>query len=165
MSERHPDRVEGLRLVAHTLFQMGDYQESVKHYRQALSLDPRNPIFLEELGNGLHQLKRMDEAIETLHEARAVSPTRPRPYALLGMIHYRQRRYPEAVAELQRAVSLGGRDWHTLGWLCHAYEANLQFDQSTNCWRSFTARFPDEVVPLPSLPEVLNNVWIAERRR
>lgn len=165
MSERHPDRVEGLRLVAHTLFQMGDYQESVKHYRQALALDPRNPLLLEDLGAGLRGLERTEEAMEAFHQARTISPTRPRPYALIGMTHYRERRYKEAVAEFQRAVSLGARDWHTLGWLCHAYQANLQFDQSTSCWRSFAARFPDEVVPLPSLPEVLNNMWVAERQR
>ncbi len=160
-----PDQVKSLWVLGHIYHLMGDDAQSVKHYREAASLDPSNPVFLENLGLGLRNLGRIDEAISAFSRARDIAPSRPLPHTQLGYLYLWERSPKEAVGEFEQAMRLGGFDWHTFGGLCHAYQANLDFEGGARCWQAFSARYPNEVVPLPSLPEALNNMWVQGRRR
>jgi serine/threonine protein kinase/Flp pilus assembly protein TadD len=110
------------------------YQErsSPESLREALALLdraaavrdlPPSPVLALDRAGYLEGLGRGDEARAARDEAARVPPASARDHYLLALGHARERRYAEAVAELDRAVVLNPRhywSWSLRG-LCHLH--------------------------------------------
>lgn len=154
-----PDDPAAISRLGQVHLLLGDHATAVEHYRRAAALDPYNPAPLEGLGFSLRELGRVDEAISVLQRARALAPSRPRSFELLGYVYYHERRYKEAIAEFERAVALGDWSLQTVAMVCHSYQGALDFHKGQECFLFIRSQRPDEVLPIPSLPEAINNMY------
>jgi tetratricopeptide (TPR) repeat protein len=162
MAQIRPDAAQGPARLGRVHALMGDHAAAERFWRQALLARPGDPETLVGLGLALRYLGREREAEDRFRQALAVS-SGFQARRELGLLYYWQARYAEAAAELRTAIRLGAADRDTIGMLCLTYEAAREFARSTQCFRRMAFAFPGVVLPLPSLPEVLNNVYMAER--
>lgn len=137
---------------------LGDDGRSVEHYRQAVRLDPRNPVLAEGIGNGLRNLGRAEEAIAAYRQALAISPQRGRTHVLLAGLYHDRGRYQEAVREYERAFALGERDATALENLCALYHVTSHFARAQDCFQAVLATDPKNPRALRLLPEIRENL-------
>jgi tetratricopeptide (TPR) repeat protein len=120
------------------------YEDCVYYARGGLAMDPGNLRLRTSLAQCLALLGLQDRALEELRSAEALRPDDPEAYALEGRILMWKRAYREAMAPLQKAVSLQPRLADTLRVLASAhalagddaqairrYEAALALDGSS----------------------------------
>ena len=60
-------------------------------------------------------------------------------------------------------MRFGARDLYSVAALCHAYDRAGEAALRTRCFQAIKRAYPDEVLPLPSLPEALNNLYVGNR--
>jgi WD40 repeat protein len=86
-----------------------DYRRAVADFEAALALDPDRPDIrrglVSILTNGPIAIRNLDRAEELVRAALRRDPASLADLGDLGMILYRQGRYPEAIAALEPAVS------------------------------------------------------------
>lgn len=93
------------RGIAHD--RSGDGEASEDDFRAALALNPEQPQVLNYLGYSLvEQQRNLDEALDMIERAVAVSPDSGYIVDSLGWVLYRLGRYEEAVGHMERAVEL-----------------------------------------------------------
>ncbi|MBI2264253.1 MAG: tetratricopeptide repeat protein, partial [Armatimonadetes bacterium] len=62
------------------------YEEALNAFSQACTLVPKDPAYLEDLGNALTALDRVQEAEDTYKRAMQLNPERPSPHLRLGCL-------------------------------------------------------------------------------
>lgn len=162
MVQIQPEAAQGPARLGRVHALMGDHAAAERFWRQALLARPGDPDMLVGLGLALRFLGREREAEDTFRQALAASAGF-QARRELGLLYYWQGRYAEAAAELRTAIRLGATDRDTIGVLCLTYEGAREFARSTQCFQRMAFSFPGVVLPLPSLPEVLNNVYVGGR--
>ncbi|GAB4346913.1 MAG: YcaO-like family protein [Desulfobulbaceae bacterium] len=91
------------------LYDSGLHGEALAHFDRALTLDPRDediPYLYSYKGCCLRDLGRFEEAIEALEEGRRYDDERPDIHNMLGVCHYKGKRFETAARHFQRAVEL-----------------------------------------------------------
>jgi Tfp pilus assembly protein PilF len=97
------------------------YDQAAEQYRCAIELTPDNAIPHGNLGVALDNLRRADEAEPELKKSIELQPTYP-AYSMLGRLYYRQRRWVEAAANIEKALELNHTDYRIWANLALAYE-------------------------------------------
>ena len=93
-------------LKAGALDRAGDWSGAKALLKQAVAIDPRQPIVLNYLGYGmLEHNENLDEAQGYIERASALDPQDPAIADSLGWVYYKQGNYPGAIAALERAVA------------------------------------------------------------
>jgi len=80
-----------------TLLNLGNNEEALACFEEALTIDPANIEALLKKGTVLERLQRMEEAIDTYDRAIAVDNSKTTAYLLKGGVFNRMKRYPEAL--------------------------------------------------------------------
>jgi len=96
-----PDAWNNLGVIATREGRVGD---SVPCFLEALRLNPRHLLSLDNLGNAYRSLKRYDEARKVLERALEVAPQDPEANYSLGMVFAQTDDTAKAEEHLQRAV-------------------------------------------------------------
>jgi serine/threonine protein kinase/tetratricopeptide (TPR) repeat protein len=91
---------------AEYLTAMGRHDKAIAEIKQALDLDPRSPIITRDVGWHYYCARQYDRAIEQGQETLKIDPNFPQAHTLLGLAYVKKGMFPEAIAELQRAVDL-----------------------------------------------------------
>jgi len=105
-----------------TLTAMGRFDEAEPQIRRSVELEPLSAAVLHEaIWNSL-SWRRYDEAVERSLKALEIDPNYFLVRYWLGLTYVAQKKYPEAIRELQTAVDLcrRGVSW-VVGALGHAY--------------------------------------------
>lgn len=100
-------------------------QSALLYFQQALELSPSNPILLNNLGNALYNLGRLEEARTAYEQAVTAEPAYPRPYRNLGLLYQALDLPEKAVTAYRTFLALDpqdGKAWHNLGLLHQAQE-------------------------------------------
>jgi tetratricopeptide (TPR) repeat protein len=121
----------------------GRYEDHVSICRFMMRADPS---FTESYSSGgwlLENLGRNDEALAVYRAAARAVPTNWRPLHDLGYFYYQQKRYPEAIETLEKAVGLSPPAfvWHILA---HSYEKSGDRTRSIATWRRCLKLFPED---------------------
>jgi tetratricopeptide (TPR) repeat protein len=85
-------------------------KEAADLFRQALALEPDNPVGCSNLGQILIEIGRvedLDESEQLCLKAIRLTPDRPQPINNLGNVYRAMNRYEEALECYQKAISLG----------------------------------------------------------
>ncbi|MDD3618355.1 MAG: YcaO-like family protein [Desulfobulbaceae bacterium] len=91
------------------LYDLGNPAEALAHFDRALDLDPEEedlPYLYAYKGCCLRDMARFDEAIEALETGRRHDDERPDIHNMLGVCHFKGRRYAAAAEHFRRAVEL-----------------------------------------------------------
>ncbi|MGH9330320.1 MAG: tetratricopeptide repeat protein, partial [Vicinamibacterales bacterium] len=94
------------------------FDEAVAQYREATLLSPDNPRAFAVLGGVLTLAGRYPEAIEACRRSLQLAPN-PSAYSNWGMVAYRQRRFTDAISQLEMASALS-QDYRRVGNLARA---------------------------------------------
>jgi tetratricopeptide (TPR) repeat protein len=101
------------------LLRAGRIEESIAEYRKSASLVPENASAINNLGAALLMDGQLEAATRTFETSLAVEPTRS-AYANLGTLYYYQGRFPDAVAQYERAEALASADHSVVSALADA---------------------------------------------
>ncbi len=158
LREVRPEDPRGTSRLAEVLALKDENEAAVALFREALARDPRNAQVLVGLGNALEGLKRYDESLSAFAQAASLAPEWFEPHRRRATVLLFRKRYAESSREFERALDLGDRAIFTLSGLCHAYQGGGQADRAAWCFGVLRSVNPDAIVPVPSMPEVLNNM-------
>jgi tetratricopeptide (TPR) repeat protein len=104
---------------------MGRNKEAMEEITIAQKLDPLSRIVNTAAGYIHYYARDYDEAERASKVVLAQDPNFMAAHAVLGLTYEQKRAYPEAIAELQRALDLSGGESPTyIGSLGHAYAAS-----------------------------------------
>ena len=84
---------------------LGQLDNAVKQFEQAVSLHPYRAVFWSNLGRAQALLGRHDQAVRTFQQALTLDPNQAGPHKNLGMLYFLRGQYQEAVVHFQQAVS------------------------------------------------------------
>ena len=93
-----------LRSRANRCIAEGRWPDAVATYRQALELEPGHATAWSNLGFGLRQLERLDEAEAALNRALSLDPAFEEPHLFLGQVAEARGDIPGAMRHLGDAV-------------------------------------------------------------
>jgi TolB-like protein/DNA-binding winged helix-turn-helix (wHTH) protein/Tfp pilus assembly protein PilF len=117
--ELDPNYAEGHRAYAVYLLTVRRHEEAVAEGRRAQELSPLSPVVDVELAGALRRVGRYEEAIQHVHRALEIDPKFDRAYVTLASVYLGQGDVPKAVAALEKAASLTGREGGA--WLGYLY--------------------------------------------
>ncbi len=104
--------------AANKFFEDGDYARALEEYDAALREEPQNIHALRGRARSLMQLGRDSEALAVFDEAIAREPDFGATYANRGILYDRMGKYPQAIADYEKALQLDreladGPNWLT----------------------------------------------------
>ena len=85
-------------------------EEALVQIRQAMALDPLNPVHLGELGSLFFTARQYDESNRAFQKAFELDPDYIWPHVGFGEIYGVHKMYREAISELEKAVNLSNRN-------------------------------------------------------
>jgi predicted Zn-dependent protease len=101
-----PDSARKQELLAQILAEQDRPAESAKAWRKALALEPKNPVYAEELAAQLYLARELGEALPRLEALAKQQPEEPRWSFFLGDIYLQQQKVELAIPMLERARKL-----------------------------------------------------------
>jgi tetratricopeptide (TPR) repeat protein len=94
------------RNLAGELYNRGEMDEAISHFREFVRLRPEVANSHYNLGVALHKIGQTDEAIRQFQEALRLDPDDADIYYNLGVAFYQQGRSDEAISLFQEAIRL-----------------------------------------------------------
>lgn len=119
--ELNPNYANGHHWYAEYLSLVGRHDEAIAESERARELDPLSNIINTWVGSRYFFARRYDRAIEQYRNAVEMDPNFVPVHLVLGHALEQKHMYREAIAELERAVSLTGRSPVYLASLAHVY--------------------------------------------
>jgi TolB-like protein/DNA-binding winged helix-turn-helix (wHTH) protein/Flp pilus assembly protein TadD len=119
--ELNPSYASARLWYAHYLAARRRFNEALQEVHTARDLDPLSPIITTQVGWICFLMGRNEEAIAGCRKVLESYPDYMWAHWQLGLAHTQQSRYDQAVATLERAASLSGRNPAVLGGLAWAY--------------------------------------------
>lgn len=101
----HPD-AEAHRILARSFTAARQYDDAIRHLREAVRIDPRNPDAHLELALAFEAASLTDQAIAELKTAARLEPDNAWTHATMGLIHLKQDNVDEAIDEFRAAARL-----------------------------------------------------------
>jgi tetratricopeptide (TPR) repeat protein len=108
---------------------------AVKLLRKALTLEPDEPSILHNLGVGLHNLKRYQEAEQILRKVLAIDQKRAESWHALGIVLDMMGKPEEGIAAVRKSLAIDSTDpmkWVTLGFI---HERMERFEEAETIYR------------------------------
>ena len=118
--ELSPGYAYGYQWYGVFLYGLGRNAEALAMSQHAQQLDPVSPNILNQVGFHLAILGRYDEAIAQFHRLIELDPSHD-IHLPLGFIYMKMKKFPEAIAEHEKAVELSGRKTIPLTHLAYDY--------------------------------------------
>jgi Tfp pilus assembly protein PilF len=117
----NPNCANGHHWYAEFLSLLGRHPEAIAESERARELDPLSNITNTWVGSRYFYAREYDKAIEQYRHAAEMDPDFVPVHLVLGQALEQKHTYQEAIAELERAVSLSGGSPVYLASLAHAY--------------------------------------------
>lgn len=87
-----------------------DAEQAIVEYKEALTLDPKNPELLKKTAQAYFSLGNMESARHSAEEALALTPHRTELLKLLAQVAMSERDYPSALSRLGQLAQLQPED-------------------------------------------------------
>lgn len=102
------DVAYGNRALAH--WEMGNFQEALHDYLEAVKLNPLNTVALRGAGEMLNKLDHSLDAVSYLSAAVKLDPKYAAAYTALGVAYYNSEEWLKSYQALKKAVELDPED-------------------------------------------------------
>jgi tetratricopeptide (TPR) repeat protein len=120
-------------------------EEAIRHFEEAIGIDPRHPGVHNNLAMALRESGRLDEAVAHYQEALRLRPDAPVPLKNLGTTLLQMGRHSEAVDALARSVRLAPDDSDALLLLGQALEGTGRVSEALLQFEAALRLSPDSV--------------------
>jgi tetratricopeptide (TPR) repeat protein len=90
------------------LFAAGKYEEAVRHYNEAIKIDPNNVKGYNNRGVAYAKMGKYDQAISDYTKALQLNPQFAEAYHNRALASFRAKNYAQSCSDLQRLRQLGG---------------------------------------------------------
>jgi eukaryotic-like serine/threonine-protein kinase len=124
--ELNPNDAIAYHWYAHYLEAAGRMQESEAASTHAYGVDPVNPEMGVHLQWHYYYTHEYDRSLEEAHKTLDVDPNFAEAHLYIGLAYEQKKLYPQAIAELQKAMQLSGARVITQSALGHAYGVSGQ---------------------------------------
>ena len=108
----------------------GQYDTAVDRYREALTLKPRSPQALSNLGVCLYLGGHLQDAVEPLQNALSIDPSQLPANLILGMDYVKLGEHGKALTPLQRVLHQDNKNRDALLALASAFFGLHQYDKA-----------------------------------
>ena len=129
----------------------GRLDESLAEMSRAHQLDPLALQNTIEWGWVSYLMHRSDDAESRIRLALDLNPNYAQAHWRLGLVQIQQRKYPEAIASIQRSIDLGVFQPYAAGGLMTAYALSGDRAAAKKVLDDLERRFPREYVPPVSI--------------
>lgn len=155
-----PDNASALAQVGYFHSLIGEYEQAVDYFNQAIAREPQNPEFYGKRGlaRSLEEQGLTEAAVVAYKKASALAPRASQPHQFLGALYYRKRRLSEAIVEYEQAVQLGDFGYYTLIPLCQSYDRLGRYRPAIACYQEVLARFPNDTLATRQLAHMQRNI-------
>ena len=137
--------------------------EAIEEARASLKLDPVSMAAEANLAMMFYYGGHPEEALKSCRKALEMEPALPRPHEHLGRTLLEQGAFSEAVAALERSVSLSGREPRYLASLGYAYGVTGSVDASRRILEELTETAEHQYVAASDL--ALANLGLGEQHQ
>lgn len=140
-----PDSVfdkEATQFYASTMLMTGDTAKALDLYLRLVNANPEDCALSLQLGDQLYKAKRYDQVIDVFTRRIASCPDQPKssPYLFIGLSHFTQKRYDEAIEALNSSVAADSTMFQPQYWLMNAYAAKKEFGKAADVARAMVRR-------------------------
>ena len=104
--KQRPDHFDALHLLGVIAWQTKDFPKAEQLIGKAININPDNAAAHSNLGNVLHGLMRLDEALGSYDRAITLNPLHVEAYNNRGIVLKDLKRLNEALASYDRAIEL-----------------------------------------------------------
>jgi len=119
--ELSPNYATAFHWYSMFLSAQGRHEEALIRIRRAQELDPLSAIITVVPTMLLFYARRYDDALEECEKVIRRFPDAPQPYLWRGATYIEKDSFQDGIANLERAIGLGGRNPLYLGMLSYAY--------------------------------------------
>ena len=124
------EQIDQLFLQAQADIAKGQYDAAAERYRRALTLEPRSPQALSNLGVCLYLGGHLQDAVEPLQNALSIDPSQLPANLILGMDYVKLGEPEKAVAPLQGVLRQDSKNRDALLALASAFFGLHQYDNA-----------------------------------
>ena len=117
----NPSNSQAHERYATYLQSLGRFDDALEERKLALDLDPLSVFRVADVGYPLYFAGKSDEAIRAFRSALDLDSRFFWSHLWIGQVKVRQRQYPEAVVEIERALEPSNRNTRVLATLGNAY--------------------------------------------
>ncbi len=131
-AKKSPNKVKPHINLGNMLSAQGKFEEAIKHYSTALSLEYSQPEAHNNLGAALMQLERVDEAIISFTNATRINPKFGKAFKNLGAAYSEKELFEQAVASFKKAVQANTKYAEAHNGLGNALGNLKRFNEAAN---------------------------------
>jgi TolB-like protein/Flp pilus assembly protein TadD len=142
----HPGVVRAHDVYGKFLSRIGQPEQAVSELRQAVQLDPLNPLPRASLARGLYLVRRHREAIQEANAGLELRQLEAEMLAPLSLAHGALGHHREAIDAARRCVEIQERSSNALGLLGHAYAAAGQRAEALDILHELERRAEQQTV-------------------
>ncbi|MBI5643613.1 MAG: tetratricopeptide repeat protein [Deltaproteobacteria bacterium] len=106
IAEKSPDKARAHINLGFAYREEGLLDEALDEYRKALTIEPQNPVLLNNIGVAHLMLGNIDEAIKAIKSSIQARPDYPESHNSLGYAYFTKGRIDEAIVEYNEALKL-----------------------------------------------------------
>ena len=121
---------------------LGEFEQAISEYRQAIALNPNSPIIYNRLGVAYSELKQYDAALDAYQKALALSPMTAEPHYNMGLVYLKQGKLPRALEAFKRAITLNAAWKDAYTGLGEVYLKQGDLEQAAHAYKQATRLNP-----------------------
>ena len=137
-----PSSAEAYYKSATTHHDLGEFDQAISEYRQAIALNPNSPIIHNRLGVAYSELKQYDAALDAYQKALVLSPMTAEPHYNMGLVYLKQGDLPRAAEAFKRAVAIDAEWGDPYTGLGEVYLKQGDFGQAARAYKQATRLNP-----------------------
>ncbi len=119
--QQNPNNSEILHLQGLVQARSGDLRAALSSFAQAISLDPKQAVYHNNISNAYKFSGNLDYAFRHLHESLRLAPNNAESYNNLASLYYTQGQFKQAIPVLEKAIRLNPYSWEAHYNLANCY--------------------------------------------
>jgi FOG: TPR repeat len=108
------------------------YEDAAREFRRAISINPKDPLYYDDLAFCLEKLERYDQAIEVINQVLSLDPKDSFAHRELGIGYYSKQQLEKAIKALQQSLSLDPTDFFSHLYLGYALYRSQKYDAAAD---------------------------------
>ncbi|MBN2010167.1 tetratricopeptide repeat protein [candidate division KSB1 bacterium] len=146
-----PDDRDANFTMASILYNIHNYHHAIPYFEQALKIDPKNKMGINQLGYTYARIGQYEKAISTLQTYQKIAPNEPNPYDSMGEIYWYFGEFAKAEQQYQKALQINNKFHLSMGHLGNIYMDNGDIEKAASAFREYHDMVESDVLKYRAL--------------